>query len=390
MNPARSLLAYLECPECGEERDASIPQSFCEKCNSPLLARYDLESARAILRKSDIRHRPPGMWRWRELMPVKNSENIVSLGEGDTPILRAHRLGTSLGLEHLYIKDESLQPTGTFKARGLSSAVSMAKELSLPDLVIPTAGNAGGALSAYATRAGISSHVYMPEDAPRGNIEEVRAYGGGLEMVSGPIDIAAQAAKRAADKHGWFNVSTFREPYRLEGKKTMGLEIAEAFEWNLPDVVVYPTGGGTGLVGIWKAFDELERLGWINPGQRPKMVTVQAAGCAPIVRAFQNGREEASVWEAPETLAAGLRVPFPFAHRIILRVLRNSNGIALSVTDEEIVDAQQSLARREGIFAAPEGAATVAAASTLIESGWLDPESRTLLCNTGSGLKYIC
>lgn len=383
-----SYLTHLECPVCGERHDPAQPHSFCAACASPLLARYDLDAARAALTPADVAARPRGLWRWHELLPIRDPANQVTLGEGDAPLLPAPRLGADLDLPHLFIKDESSQPTSSFKARGLCLAVSKALELSLRELVIPTAGNAGGALAAYAARAGLRAHVFMPADAPEVNKAEVRAAGADLRLVDGLISDAGRLAAAEARAHGWFDVSTLKEPYRLEGKKTMGLELAEQFGWDLPDVILYPTGGGTGLVGMWKAFDELETLGWIGP-RRPRMVSVQAAGCAPVVRAFETGAERMVAWPNAATHAAGLRVPLPFADRLILAALRQSGGTALAVTDDEMRAAQRQMAAREGVFAAPEGAATLAAAQHLRRVGWLQPSERVVLYNTGSGLKYV-
>jgi threonine synthase len=291
-------------------------------------------------------------------------------------------------MNQLYVKDEALNPTGSFKARGLCVAVSRAMELGVREFVIPTAGNAGGALAAYAGRAGLPAHIYMPADTPRANMVEVQAAGADLHLVNGLINDAAREAAAEAAAHGWFDVSTFKEPYRCEGKKTMGLELAEAFGWRLPDVILYPTGGGTGLVGMWKAFAELEALGWIG-SQRPRMVSVQSTGCAPIVRAFQQATPRAEPWQNAHTLASGLRVPAVFADRQVLSALRESNGTALAVSDEEITAAQAELARSEGIFAAPEGAATLAALHHLRADGWIGAHESVVLFNTGSGLKYI-
>lgn len=383
-----SALSHLECPECGETYDAGEIQTFCQTCNSPLLARYDLEAVRRGVQKEELSRRPRGMWRWRELLPVRDEASVVSLGEGDSPLLRARRLGEAIGLRGLFIKDESGQPTGTFKARGLAAAVSKARELGLREFVVPTAGNAGGALAAYATRAGLPAHVFMPADAPAANAAEVRAAGAELHLVNGLIGEAGRMAGEAAREHGWFDVSTFKEPYRLEGKKTMGLELAEGFGWKLPEIILYPTGGGTGLVGMWKAFLELEWLGWLQGGL-PRMVSIQSAGCAPIVRAFEAGAEKAEAWQDACTMALGLRVPQPFGDRLILRALYESKGTAVAVSDDEMLSAQKRIAALEGIFAAPEGAATLAGAIKLLECGWLDPGASIVLYNTGTGLKYI-
>jgi len=326
------------------------------------------------------------MWRWRELMPILDARNIVSLGEGDTPLLHAQELGGQHGASHLYIKEEGLNPTGSFKARGLSAAVSKAKELGLSDLAIPSAGNAASALAAYGARAGMGVHVYMPADTPDMMKQEAAAYGANVKLVDGLINEAGRQVRERAAVEGWFDVSTLKEPYRAEGKKTMGLELAEQLAWSLPDAVLYPTGGGTGTVGMWKAFDELEALGWIG-SDRPKMISVQAEGCAPIVKAFEDGADHADLWDDAHTVAPGIRVPAAIADYLILAAIRESGGTALTVSDDEILDAIRALARVEGLFAAPEGAATYAAYSKLLERGFLGPDERVVLFNTGSGLK---
>jgi threonine synthase len=383
-----SALTHLECPECGNKFNADRVQNFCADCLSPLLARYDLNTVAASITRTQIASRPRGLWRWTELLPVRKEKYRLTLGEGDTPLLPALRLGKTLKLNHLFIKDESPNPTGSFKARGLCMAVARALELGCSEFVIPTAGNAGGALAFYAARAGVEAHVFMPKDAPPANQREIRAAGADLQLVDGLISDAAQAAAEAAKGKHWFDVSTFREPYRAEGKKTMGLELAESFEWQLPDVVIYPTGGGTGLVGMWKAFAELEALGWIGP-KRPRMVAVQASGCAPLVRAFQNGAQRTRTWQNAHTLAAGLRVPSVFADRLILRLLRDSRGTAFAVSDAEILEAQSEMARAEGVLPCPEGAATLAGLHHLVNNGWVQPDEMVVLFNTGTGLKYI-
>lgn len=394
VNPSyQSTIVYLECPECGRQFEVDRLQTYCQECRSPLLARYDLQSLEGWFRPVVVQARPRGIWRWAELLPVRDPAFRFTLGEGDAPLLRVPRLSEMLELPKLFIKDESLNPTGTFKARGLSVAVGRAVELGVRQFVIPTAGNAGGALAAYAGRAGCEAHVFMPMDAPVVNQAEVRAAGANLRLVQGLInDAARQAASEAAvvasTGGSWFDVSTFKEPYRLEGKKTLGLELVEAFDWQLPDVIIYPTGGGTGLVGMWKAFAELQALGWIG-AKRPRMVSVQADGCAPIVRAFQAGQPRAEPWANAHTLAAGLRVPVVFADRLILQVLRQSGGTAVAVSDDEIVVQQRKLARVEGIFAAPEGAATLCALEKLVADGWVQRDETVVLFNTGSGLKYL-
>lgn len=329
------------------------------------------------------------MWRWSETLPVFEPENQVFLGEGDTPLLLLSTLQKTLGLENLFVKDESSNPTGSFKARGLAAAVSKAKELGVDKVIIPTAGNAGGAMAAYAARAGLKALIFMPKDTPFANIEESRMAGAEVILVDGLISDAAGMAGIKAREEGWFDLSTFKEPYRVEGKKIMGYELAEAFGWTLPDVIVYPTGGGTGLVGMWKAFDELEKLGWLENTKRPRMVSVQAEGCAPVVKAFNNGVSFCDFWTGAHTIASGLRVPKSFADHLILQDIYDSQGTAIAVSDEAILESQGQLARAEGIFAAPEGAATLAALKELISQGWIQKEEKIVLFNTGSGLKYL-
>jgi threonine synthase len=383
-----SALSHLDCSECSKRHDVDRLQTVCRHCGSPLLARYDFEAARKTMTRAAVRGRPRGMWRWLELLPIRQMENQLTLGEGDTPLLPLERLGAKIGLKHLTIKDESGNPTGSFKARGLAVAVSKAVELGVRSFSIPTAGNAGAALAAYAARAQRPAHVYMPKDTPLVIQHEIVRVGAQVVLVDGLINDAGRLAAADAKKHGRFDVSTFKEPYRLEGKKTMGFELVEHFEGELPDVVVYPTGGGTGLAGMWKAFDEMERLGWIGAA-RPRMVSVQAAGCAPVVRAFEDGQEQTQPWENAHTIASGLRVPAPFAGRLMLRVLRESHGTALAVSDDEIQESLSELATLEGLLACPEGAATWAAVQRLTERGWVQPGERVVLFNTGSGLKYL-
>jgi len=378
----------LHCPECGAEFDAAVPQTFCAACGSPILAEYDLDLVKRTLSKEALSTRTRGLWRWQELLPVHEERFRFSLGEGGTPLLRAERIGAALGMKNLFIKDESGNATGSFKARGLAAAVAKAVELGIREFVIPTAGNAGSALAAYAARSNTTAHVYMPADTPAAIQAEVKMYGADLHLVNGLISDAAREAAAEAKAHGWFDVSTFKEPFRVEGKKTMGFELAESFGWTLPDVIVYPTGGGTGLVGMWKAFRELQALGWIGAA-RPRMVSVQASGCAPVVRAFSENQERTTPWQNAATIAYGLRVPNAFADRLILRALRESGGTAVSVTDEELLNSQKQLGALEGLFAAPEGAATVAAAEKLVLSGFIKPDEKVVLFNTGSGLKYV-
>lgn len=384
-----SYLSHLECSGCGKKYSYDEIHTFCPACQSPLLSYYDLEKACKEVDREEITRRRKGMWRWRELLPVLQEENQIFLGEGDTPLLALPRLQKELGLWNLYVKDESSNPTGSFKARGLAAAVSKAKELGVEKVIIPTAGNAGGAMAAYAARAGLRAHIFMPKDTPFANIEESRMAGAEVILVDGLISDAASMAGEKARAEGWFDVSTFKEPYRVEGKKVMGYELAESFDWQLPDVIVYPTGGGTGLVGMWKAFAELEALGWLENTKRPRMVSVQADGCAPVVRAFQKGASFCDFWTDAHTIASGLRVPKSFADHLILKDIYESEGMAIAVSDESILESQKQLADMEGIFAAPEGAATLAALKELSKQGWVNPEEKIVLFNTGSGLKYI-
>jgi threonine synthase len=384
-----TFVLYLECSDCGKQYSTREVHTFCPDCQAALITRYDLTSARQHLDREAVRARPRGMWRWHELLPVDDPANFVSLGEGDAPTLSVPRLGQGLGLDQLYLKDESSNPTGSFKARGLAAAISKARELGIKKVIIPTAGNAGGAMAAYAARAGIKAHIFMPKDTPSANIKESRMAGADVVLVDGLISEAAGMAGVKAREEGWFDLSTFKEPYRLEGKKVMGYEIAEFFDYQLPDVIIYPTGGGTGLVGIWKAINELAELGWLETNKRPRMVAVQAEGCAPVVKAFKEGKDFCDFWLNAQTMASGLRVPKSFADRIILSTIRDSAGTAVAVSDEAIFAAQSEIATQEGLFVAPEGAATLAALRKLIAQKWVSPEERILLLNTGSGLKYL-
>lgn len=384
-----SYLSELQCSGCGSLYSAAKVHTFCPDCQSPLLVNYDLNAARQHVDRDEIHRRLKGMWRWHELLPVVETQNMVTLGEGDTALLHLPRVGKSLGLTRLFVKEESSNPTGSFKARGLSAAVSKAKELGIQKVIIPTAGNAGGAMAAYAARANMQALIYMPKDTPNANIMESRIAGAEVILVDGIISDAAGLAGETARKDGWFDVSTFKEPYRMEGKKVMGYELAEAFNWELPDVIIYPTGGGTGLVGMWKAFEELEQLGWLNNTKRPRMVSVQAEGCAPVVKAFEKKATFCDFWVNAKTIASGLRVPKSFADHLILADLYESNGTAIAVSDASITEAQKELAKTEGIFAAPEGAATLAALKGLIQQKWIQPDERVVIFNTGSGLKYL-
>ena len=384
----KSFLTHLECTYCGIELSADEPHRTCPDCGKVLYPRYDLQSASAALKREDLKERPPNMWRYFEVMPVLDEANVVTLGEGFTPIFKTDRLATDTGCSSLYIKDEGLNPTASFKARGLGAAVSKAKELGITRLTMPSAGNAAGAMTAYAAKAGMEAYVFMPKDAPEANRVEVEVTGANLELVDGFITDAGRISAQRAEELGLFDVSTLREPYRVEGKKTMGYEIAEQMGWTLPDVILYPTGGGTGIVGMWKAFSEMEAMGWID-GKRPKMFAVQSEGCAPIVRAFNEGTEFAEPWENPHTLAAGIRVPAAIGDYLILQSLRESGGGAITVSEDEILSDLRAVASLEGMFICPEGAAIVAALRKLLADGTLSPDESILLLNTGSGLKYL-
>jgi len=382
------FVTYLECAKCGTNYEANKIYNLCTNCGKPLLVRYDLAKAAETLTKESLKNRVSSLWRYREVLPVIHDENIVSLGEGWTPLLHAKRLGAQVELPHLFIKDESPNPTGSFKARGQTTAISMAKELGVEKLAIPTAGNAGGAMSAYAAAAGIPAYVFMPRDTPAANRIECEQLGAHVTLIDGLItDCGAEVARRK-EAEGWFDVSTLKEPYRIEGKKTMGYELAEQFNWALPDVILYPTGGGTGLVGMWKAFDEMEAMGWIG-SFRPRMFSVQAAGCAPIVRAFDNGWDEAPEFENAHTAASGLRVPRAIGDFIMLDILRTSGGGALAVTDEEMIADTKVVGAAEGLFCAPEGAACFSALKKMIATGTVSAQDRIVLFNTGTGVKYL-
>lgn len=377
-----SYFTHLECSRCAKTYDPGIPQNLCTKCGKPLFPRYALDKIAQTWDKSSLSGREASMWRYAELLPVIDSRNVVSLNESMTPLLPAQRLAASLGLEALWVKDESRLPTGSFKARGLAMAVSRAKELGLTKLAIPSAGNAATALASYAAQAGMEAHIFMPQDAPPFNRDTCQLAGANVTLIDGLITDAGKIVAERKEDEGWFDVSTLKEPYRVEGKKTMGLEIAEQFNWELPDAIVYPTGGGTGIVGMWKVFQELESIGWIV-GKRPRMISVQSAGCAPIVKAWQEGAAEAEPWLDAQTTAAGLRVPQAVGDFLILDAIYQSGGAAIAVTDEEIQEAMAILAIYEGILACPEGAATVAGLSKLVAAGEIQPENSVVLFNTG-------
>jgi threonine synthase len=382
-----SLLINLKCPECGAEYDAAISNTVClnDACKSTLFAHYDLTQ---YLDKSILKDRPANMWRYHELLPVIHSENIVTLGEGFTPVIPLENLKQAAMGNEVFWKDESGNPTGSFKARGISAAVSKAKEIGIQAIATPTAGNAGGALAAYAARASIKAIVYMPKLTPKVFKDECRLYGAELVEIDGNISDCGKLINEHAIANNWFQISTLKEPYRLEGKKTLGFEIAEQFNWQLPDVILYPTGGGTGLIGIWKAFDELEQLGWID-SKRPRMVAVQSESCNGIVTAFNGGHHISEFADGGFTIANGLRVPKPYADKIILKVLRDSKGAALTISDNEMSDAIKEIARNEGMLVAPEGAALWQAYKKLKASQWIQPGEQVLMINTGSGYKYL-
>lgn len=377
-----SYFTHLECSRCAQTYDLNGPQNLCTECGKPLFPRYALDKIGQTWDKSSLSDREASMWRYAELLPIIDLDNVVSLKESMTPLLPAQRLAASLGLEAVWVKDESRLPTGSFKARGLAMAVSKAKELGLTKLAIPSAGNAATALSSYAAQAGMEAHIFMPKDAPPFNRDTCQLAGADVTLIDGLITDAGKIVAERKEDEGWFDVSTLKEPYRVEGKKTMGLEIAEQFNWELPDVILYPTGGGTGIVGMWKVFQELEAIGWID-GKRPRMISVQSAGCAPIVKAWQEGATEAEPWLNAQTTAAGLRVPQAVGDFLILDAIYQSDGAAIAVTDDEIQEAMATLATYEGILACPEGAATVAGLSKLVATAEIQPENRVVLFNTG-------
>jgi threonine synthase len=381
-----SHLSHLACTRCGVTYDVGPLLNVCTKegCAGSLFAEYH----DVPFRREDADARSPGMWRWHEMMPARSEAEIVSLGEGGTPLLEADRLGAAHGMPHLYVKEEAANPTGSFKARGLAAAVTMAKALGAKKIALPTAGNAGGAAAAYAAKAGLECHVFMPKDTPKIFRIECEAYGAKVVLVDGLIDDCGRIVGERKASEAWFDVSTLKEPYRVEGKKTMGYEIAEQLGWTLPDVVVYPTGGGTGLIGMWKAFDEMERLGWIGSA-RPRMVAVQAAGCAPIPKAFAEGKDVSTRFENAATYASGLRVPKAYADYLILRILRASKGDAVTVTDDEMRRGVLELASHEGLFAAPEGGAAWEAVKKLVAKGKVGRDERIVVFDTGTGYKYV-
>lgn len=382
-------VTHLECGNCRKEHEANVLQNLCVECGKPLLVRYDLHEAAATLTKESLKNRPENLWRYAEVLPVERAENVVSLGEGFTPLFNTERLAATLPIKlNLYIKDESTNPTQSFKARGMSAAVSMAKELGVKKVAAPSAGNAAGALAAYASRAGMETFLFMPRDTPRANIIECEQTGAHVTLVDGLITDCGKIVAERKDAEGWFDVSTLKEPYRVEGKKTMGYELAEQFDWTLPDVILYPTGGGTGLIGMWKAFDEMERMGWID-SKRPRMISVQSIGCAPIVRAFHEGETFAAEFPNAATVASGLRVPKAIGDFLILDALRKSNGTAIAVSDEDLISAVKEIGAAEGLFCAPEGAACLPALRQMIEQDLVKENETVVIFNTGAGVKYL-
>ena len=380
-------LTHLECTRCQRQYPGGQVLTLCQ-CGGPLFARYDLDKAAKNMRPGHLALREPTLWRYDDVLPVDNPDYRISLGEGYTPLLTARRLGAAIGIPRLAIKEEAGNPTGSFKARGLSLAVSMAKSLGATDVCLPSAGNAGSALGAYAARGGLKAHVFIPSDVAPLFVMETRAYGAEVVEVDGLITDAGRICAERAAENGWYECATLKEPYRVEGKKTMGYELAEQLGWKLPDAILYPTGGGTGLIGMWKAFQEMEIMGFVGPG-RPRMYAVQAEGCAPIVKAFSEGLEDAPMWEGASTLAHGLRVPKAIGDFLILRALRESRGAGVAVSDDEIIQGVKDAASREGLFMAPEGGACVAALRKLRASGHVSPDESVVMFNTGTGYKYV-
>ena len=382
-------VTHLECANCHKNYEAGKLHNLCIECGKPLLVRYDLDKAAETLTKESLITRPPNLWRYREVLPVENDENVVCLGEGLTPLLKTGKLAASLPLKlNLYIKDESTNPTQSFKARGMTAAVSMAKELGVEKVAAPSAGNAAGALSAYASRAGMETFLFMPQDTPKANIIECEQTGANVTLVDGLITDCGKIVAERKDAEGWFDVSTLKEPYRVEGKKTMGYELAEQFGWTLPDIILYPTGGGTGLIGMWKAFDEMEKMGWID-SKRPRMVSVQSIGCAPIVKAFHDGERFADEFPNAHTAASGLRVPKAIGDFLIIDALHESGGTAIAVSDEDLIAAVAEIGAAEGLFCAPEGAACLPALRMMIEQNLVSENETVVIFNTGAGVKYL-
>ena len=380
------FVSHLECSRCDKTYDPERVNQLCS-CGAPLLVRYDLKRVARGLKKGDLRNRPSSLWRYKELLPIRKEENIITLGEGMTPLIPLKTLGSRLRMSNLFMKDEGIIPTGTFKARGAAVGVSKARELGVKVLAMPTNGNAGGAWALYGARAGIKAYIVMPEDAPAIPRNECAISGAELYLVRGLISDAGKIIGRAVKEHGWFDASTLKEPYRIEGKKTMGFEIAEQFQWEVPDVILYPTGGGVGIIGIYKGLLELQEIGWIGE-KMPRLVAVQADGCAPIVKAWKEKKAESEFWKNSSTVAFGINVPKALGDFLVLEALYKTKGCAVAVDDGEILQAQVSLASEEGAFVCPEGAATLSAAVRLLKEGWIKADEKVVLLNTGTGLKY--
>jgi threonine synthase len=378
---------HLECSKCGNKLEPERRWNLCSVCGKPLVVLYDLKKIRKAVKREELTKRPPNLWRYKEMLPLKSDQSILSLGEGYTPLIHARRLGEILEFNNLFIKDESQNPTGSFKDRGMAVAVARARELGVEELSVPSAGNAAVSMSAYAALAGMKSYVYLPKDIPKTFVIECISRGAKVKLVDGYVTHCGQYAAQDVAQYGRFDMSTLKEPYRIEGKKTMGFELAEQLDWNLPDVIIYPTGGGTGLIGMWKAFEELKNLGWIKT-KLPRMVVVQAKGCSPIVRAFNEGKDSATPWRDAETIADGLRVPAAIGDFLILRTLKESKGTAIAVSDEAMLEAIMQIGATEGIFCCPEGAATLVAFKYLRAQDWIRESERVVLFNTAGGLKY--
>ncbi len=386
-----TYIKHFECTTCSKKYPTQGNPTYCKACQAPLLARYDLDQLCEKLDKGVIMNRPrSGIWRWRELLPLEDLAYKVTLGEGETPLLHLSAIGSKLGFKKLYLKEEGRNPSGSFKARGFSVAVSKALENNQKKLILPSAGNAGGALAAYTARANLRAKIILPKNTLPSIIAECKAAGADVILVDGSIAECGKLAEEIATTEGWHVLSTFKEPYRLEGKKTIGFELAFQLDWEPPQVVIFPTGGGTGLVGIWKAYSELSELGWLTNGRLPRMVAVQSSGCAPLVKAFFDGADVSEPWPDPHTIASGLQVPISFASRLILKIIRDTSGCCVAVTDADIVTAQRYLARFEGISVSPEGAASLAGASHLLENDLLQPDETIVIFNTASAVKYLC
>ena len=388
MKSIDSSLSHLLCPLTSEKFDPDYPHRLNPSTGRPLLVKYNLEIASKTLTKNNLKFRPPTMWRYQEVLPLRNPKNIISLGEGFTPLLKLKRLGKLLGMKNLWLKDESLNPTGSFKARGLSSAISRAYELGIRDITMPSAGNAAGAMSAYAAKAGMNAHVFMPKDVPIANYIECDYYGANVHLVEGFINDCGKASADHAEKFNLFDISTMKEPYRVEGKKTMAYEIVEQLNWEVPDVIIYPTGGGTGIVGIWKAMDEMENLGLID-NKRQKLVSVQAEGCSPIYDAFIKKEKFSKEIPYPKTIAAGMRVPSAIGDFLVLNAINESGGIVVKVSDESMLNSIKLLSKFEGVFSAPEGGSTLSALEKILDSNYISRDMKIILMNTGTSLKYI-